>query len=649
MITLIRKGFKSKSYRIVMWVTLAAVAGLFSLPEFFKRLSGDGTWVARVNSCTIDYKEFARRAAHYEERIQMLRDQYGPYADMLMMSLGMTQNPKAEAINSLIGDQLLDNVAQSLNIQVDDAYVAAKLHDERFIIQQLSDIIPFTVLSPTTGKIDQQKLMAYLRRSNTSVEEFEKAVEKQLRKYLVLELIAGAAYVPSFIVKDAYQNSLPKKFSILTFSLDTLVGQERKKEVSEQALKDFYEGHLKKYNVPEKRSGIRWVFSPMEFGIEIPEAEIQAYYNSHKLTKFITAPAQVQVRAIFIKGKTGDSYQRAQKVLDALAPDKSKFEALAKEFSEDAASAKTGGLLPWIKRSGEKNKPYERAAFALKEDGDISSIISDEEGLYIMQRVARKTPEYKDYSVARGDIKTQLTKQKFNENFGREVKAALEANKTDPQALEGFIKAKHGVKHDIAPTEKNADSAVAQALFRVKEHGFTQVMEGGQGVLVELLDVKKQHTPALADIRAAVLEDLFHDRAAKSLKKLLKEAKEASRSTPMEEIKKTWGGTLEATAPITKNSPAVAELGKHGVPAQILFGLERAGNTSTFEAQGKGFLIKLDAQSPFQEQAYNEEKNTLSNELFNQQASLITDGYVASLYRTATIKSNDSLLTIPEE
>lgn len=648
MITLIRKSFKSKAYRIVMWVTLAAIAGVFSLPELFKRISGGDRWVASVNSCYIDYKDFARRASHYEQRMQMLREQYGPYADMLMRSMGMGNDPKKEALNSLIGDQLLNDIAHKLNIHIDDSYVALKLNDPRFVMRELSDIIPMFLLSQKTGKIDQEKLMMYLRKNGISLEEFEASVEKQLRKHLVLELIGGGAYVPHFILKDAYKNTLPKKFSILTFSFDTILGQEKKKEIGEKDLKSFYDKHMRSYAVPEKRNGIKWNFSPLDFGIDIADADIKAYYNSHKLTKFIKSTAQIQIRSIFIKGKEGLSYQKAQKALESIKQDSSKFAQVAQEFSEDAASAKAGGLLPWFKR-GEKNKAVERAAFGLKDDGAVSGVITADDGLYIVQRVAKKMPEYKELSGVYQEIKTLLTNQKFNEAFVREARAAIEASKADRQAFENFVAAKKGKRQETGLLEKNTDSFVAQALFRLKEHGMLALTEKGQGLIVELAEIKKSYTPALEEIKATVQQDWYREQAARTLKSVLKEAKKEAATLSLDQIKSKFGGSLETTGLIVKDAAILEGLKKRGVPVELMFSLEKVGAVATFDTQTHGYFIKLEEQAPFQEQAFKESKKALEQDLSQQYASLVADGFVASLYRNATITSNDSLLKTPEE
>jgi hypothetical protein len=47
MITAIRKSFKSKAYKIILWITILALAGVFSLPELLK-MGEKSSWFAKV-------------------------------------------------------------------------------------------------------------------------------------------------------------------------------------------------------------------------------------------------------------------------------------------------------------------------------------------------------------------------------------------------------------------------------------------------------------------------------------------------------------------------------------------------------------------------------------------------------------------------
>ncbi len=65
------------------------------------------------------------------------------------------------------------------------------------------------------------------------------------------------------------------------------------------------------------------------------------------------------------------------------------FEELAKRFSADSASAKRGGVLP-VLGLGEMIEPFEKAAFALQQPGDISRPVKTRFGYHIIKLLEKK-------------------------------------------------------------------------------------------------------------------------------------------------------------------------------------------------------------------------------------------------------------------
>ena len=64
----------------------------------------------------------------------------------------------------------------------------------------------------------------------------------------------------------------------------------------------------------------------------------------------------------------------------------SEFAALAREFSEDEVGKVNGGLMENVQR-GQTVAPFEQAAFALTEPGEISAPVSSQFGVHLIQLV----------------------------------------------------------------------------------------------------------------------------------------------------------------------------------------------------------------------------------------------------------------------
>lgn len=89
-----------------------------------------------------------------------------------------------------------------------------------------------------------------------------------------------------------------------------------------------------------------------------------------------------------------------------------KFEDLAAQYSEDKGSAKNGGVLPWF-GTGRMVPEFEKAAFALKADGDISAPIRSTYGWHIIKRLeVRGIPPFAE---KRAELKQQIARDSRSE------------------------------------------------------------------------------------------------------------------------------------------------------------------------------------------------------------------------------------------
>jgi len=139
--------------------------------------------------------------------------------------------------------------------------------------------------------------------------------------------------------------------------------------------------------------------------ITVSESEIKARYEQVKEKEFKTEPtatlkyimlnkAASEADDSMVKAEIDDLYNRAMAGED--------FATLAMENSQDPGSGKNGGDLGWFGR-GRMVKPFEEAAFALKNIGDISAPVKSQFGWHIIKLTGRKTEKN-----AKGDSEEQI-------------------------------------------------------------------------------------------------------------------------------------------------------------------------------------------------------------------------------------------------
>ena len=111
------------------------------------------------------------------------------------------------------------------------------------------------------------------------------------------------------------------------------------------------------------------------------------------------------------------------------------------------------------------------------------------------------------------------------------------------------------------------------------------------------------------------------------------------------EVAQKLGATVEKTGSIkADDSQVVQSLEKQGLPVAQLFQLEKIGAATTAVKDSAGKLVVLDTIEPFDAAKYEQKKDQINAILTREYLKLYIEAFVASLYRNATIKTNDSVL-----
>ena len=244
MITLIRKSFKTRAYKIVLWITFLAVAGVFSVIEMGRSFffgSNNASWVLQVNDTKFFAPDFVRAVADQEERIKMLRAQYGQYADLYLQMMGLPTDPKVLALNSLTRKALLNGVVAQMPFAVSEQNAQERLKDPMFIYQELSEMAPFFTWDHSLGGINPLALNEYHRRVGITAADFDAELAKAVKRDELKKLVEHSVYIPNFELKEQFaQTFLGRKFSVATISGEQILNRVKKEPVTDEELKSYY-------------------------------------------------------------------------------------------------------------------------------------------------------------------------------------------------------------------------------------------------------------------------------------------------------------------------------------------------------------------------------------------------------------------------
>jgi foldase protein PrsA len=187
-----------------------------------------------------------------------------------------------------------------------------------------------------------------------------------------------------------------------------------------QLKKQFYGGSDQRYKKTLKQQGLtedqakeevraqlisEELFKKVTGDVKVSDAEVKAYYNSHKSQ--YGQPQTREVRHILVAKKAlADSLYSQLK-------SGANFAALAKKYSKDPGSASNGGKLTISK--GQTVPAFDKTAFGLKK-GQLSAPVHTQYGYHIIQALSDvKAAQTTSLAKVKSSIKQQLAQQRKND------------------------------------------------------------------------------------------------------------------------------------------------------------------------------------------------------------------------------------------
>ena len=229
----------------------------------------------------------------------------------------------------------------------------------------------------------QTQMIAYQRKLNPKDPNLKKAV---LNSLIEEKLMLVQAELDSIRVTEDEVNRQ------LEFQIENFIQQFGSKEKLEQAYNRPLE-KIKRELRDDIRSNIliQKVQDQKFARLEVSRYEVEQFFEQYK-DSIGLVPEEVQLSQIFIQAKLSDYDKevlrsKLRSILDSIK-NGGDFADFARRYSEDAATAKQGGDLGFVRR-GLFFKEFEEVVFTMKE-GEVSDIIETPIGFHIAQLVERR-------------------------------------------------------------------------------------------------------------------------------------------------------------------------------------------------------------------------------------------------------------------
>jgi peptidyl-prolyl cis-trans isomerase D len=527
---------------------------------------------------------------------QMLQQQMpqGNAANMGMLLPFFAQR----AAEQLITRQALMAQAEHLGLRVTPQEIQDELQHGRYS----------ATFFPGGNFIGKQEYEDMLQRAGLTPPVFEDSVGKDILLTKLQALIAGSATVSEPEIRQQFVKQNTKvKFDYAVLKQDDI---KKGLHPADAELKAYYDSHKAQYanSIPERRK-VKYAvidLSKVQAGAQVTQADLQAYYD-HQRDQYRT-PEQVKVSHILIKtplpgpdGKVDEkgvteAQHRAEDLLKQLKGG-AKFEDLAKKYSEDPGSAKLGGSLGFIGR-GRTVPEFEKAAFSLPK-GQVSDLVKSSYGFHIIRVDEKQEAHMKTLDEVKGDIEPLLKQQKAQELAQKEAEAVL--NQARAQGLDAAAAAKsisvitsdYFGRKDLLPGIGPANQFM-DSVFGATEKSPPDMAPLSQGFVVyQLMEVKPPATPTFEEVRSKIEEEFKNERANALLSQKTQELSDRAKAEhDLKRAAKELGATVK-TSDFVAPDGQVPDLGSMTGQAAQAFTMKPGEISGPINGGSNGVVLAL--------------------------------------------------------
>lgn len=238
----------------------------------------------------------------------------------------------------------------------------------------------------------------------------------------------------------------------------------------------------------------------------------------------------------------------------------------------------------------------------------------------------------KDLAAATPAIKEALLQEKFKRLFNLDAQRIIAGSAHDESLFSTFITNKKALASHTAIEQDYSPVARKAFTLAAGKKGF--ILEDKKGAIIQVDNIEKAYLPDFITIKNTVLRDYYDDQAQKYLEKELM-ALQSGTDTHQKEERTTW---LNPQKPETTDV-----LRKKGLPVDRMMRMTHIGDFIDAFTADTAYAIRLIEIEPIDQEAYKVQREALRKKLITQKAQLISQAFVASLQKNATIVINKTV------
>ncbi|OPA88911.1 peptidylprolyl isomerase [Pseudomonas fluorescens] len=482
---------------------IVALMAFTGIEAIFQASGTNKQDVAKVNGETITQPELS-------QAVDMQRRQ-------LMQQLGKDFDA------SLLDEKLLRDAA--LKGLIDRKLLLQGAADSKFGFSEaaLDQVILQTPEFQVDGKFNAERFDQVIRQLGYSRLQFRQMLTQEMLIGQVRAGIAGSGFVTDAeVLAFARLEKQTRDFATVNLKANPAAVK-----LTDDEVKAYYDQHAKEFMTPDQVVIDYLELKKSSFfdQVTVKDDELQAAYEKE------TANLAEQRRAAHILIEVNDKVTEAQakakiEEIQARLAKGEKFDALAKEFSQDPGSANNGGDLGFA-GPGVYDPDFETALYALKQD-QVSAPVRSTFGWHLIKLLGVEAPEVPTFASLKDKLTRELKAQQVEQRFVEATKqledAAFEASDLAQPASDLKL-----TVHTSAPFGREGGEGVAANRAVVTAAFSPEVLdEGANSTAIELdpetiivLRAKEHRKPAqlpLESVAAAIRTQMAKERASAAAK-----------------------------------------------------------------------------------------------------------------------------------
>jgi peptidyl-prolyl cis-trans isomerase D len=338
---------------ILLFVIVAFVGSLFYLGS--GSLKGDGTRTpapVTVNGEDVPVARYQRMQRNYTEYYRRTYRQ--DITPEMAERLGLNR----QVVNDLVLEALIFQQALREGIAVSDDELRLRIQSNPVFQED--------------GRFSRERYLMQLKQNRLEPGEFETEVRRDFVRQRMEGMVKDGIKASEAEVEQAYSARFERARADWAYVESApLMAQVTVSDADAQA---YIKTHEPQFSRPERRRIQYVLVAAKAFAKAVPDADAEAYYTEHRAE--FEKPKRVKTAHILVRvpptGGSETENKSKVKVEEAIRRAKAgeDFGKLAKEMSEDTATAPQGGDLGFVGK-GEMVPLFEEAVFALKK-GEIS-------------------------------------------------------------------------------------------------------------------------------------------------------------------------------------------------------------------------------------------------------------------------------------